>query len=53
MGLRFRRRIRVGRRSWVNVSKSGVSTSRRLGRLTLNSRGHGSFRLGKGWSWRF
>ncbi len=53
MGLSFRRSIRVGRGVRVNLSKSGVSASKRLGRLTLNSRGRGVLRLGKGWTWRF
>ena len=53
MGVFFRKRVRTGRGSWLNVSKSGVSASKRVGRLTLNSRGRGSLRLGKGMSFRF
>jgi hypothetical protein len=53
MGLMFRRRRRIGRNTWLNFSRRGVSASTRLGRLTVNSRGRGSFRIGKGWSWRF
>ncbi len=53
MGLVFRRTIRLGRGSRLNVSKSGLSLSKRLGRLTVNSRGRGAVRLGKGWTWRF
>lgn len=53
MGLVFRRRVRTGRNTWLNLSKSGVSVSRRLGRLTVNSRGVSSLRLGKGLSYRF
>jgi hypothetical protein len=50
MGLIFRKRRRLGPNSWLNLSKSGVSGSTRIGRLTLNSRGGGSVRLGKGLS---
>lgn len=53
MGLIFRRTKRLGRRTTVNLSKSGVSASRRAGRFTIGTRGRGSFRLGKGFSWRF
>ncbi|HEX2904886.1 MAG TPA: DUF4236 domain-containing protein [Jatrophihabitans sp.] len=53
MPFTFRRRVRTGRSSWLNVSKSGVSASKRTGRLTLNSRGGGSFRIAPGLSFRF
>ncbi len=53
MSLNYRRRISTGRNSWWNLSKSGASVSRRAGRLTLNSRGGGSFRIAKGLSFRF
>lgn len=53
MGLIFRKRVRLGRRSWLNLSQSGLSASRRFGRVTANSRGRLSVRLGKGLGWRF
>jgi hypothetical protein len=53
VGLNYRRRIIVGRGSWFNVSKSGVSASRRTGRVTVNSRGRGSVRIAKGLSFRW
>lgn len=53
MGLSFRRSIRVGRGVRLNLSRSGVNASKRLGRLTLNSCWKGVLRLGKGWTWRF
>jgi hypothetical protein len=54
MGLVFYRRKRIGRDTDLNVSKSGASVSRRVGRrLRVNSRGGGSFRLFRGLSWRF
>ena len=52
MGLSFYRRRRTSRRSWVNVSRRGLSTSARLGRLTLNSRGRFNVRLPGGLRWR-
>jgi len=53
MGLVFRKRIKVSDDTAVNVSGRGASVSRRFGRLTLSSRGTGSFRLARGLSWRF
>jgi hypothetical protein len=53
MGLIFRRTKRIGDTD-VSASQRGVSASRRVGRrLRVNSRGGGSFRLGRGLSWRF
>lgn len=52
MGLYFRRRIPLGRRAWLNLSRSGVSASLRLGPLTVNTRGRRTLRLGKGIGWR-
>jgi hypothetical protein len=52
MGITYRRRVRTGRNSWLNVSSRGASTSRRVGRVTLSSRGGVRVRLGKGLSWR-
>lgn len=52
MGLIVRKRIRTGRNSWLNVSRSGVSTSRRAGRVTVNSRGQARVRIAKGISFR-
>lgn len=52
MGLIIRKRVRTGRNSWANVSKSGVSLSRKAGPVTMNSRGQVRLRLGKGMSWR-
>lgn len=52
MGLVFNRRKRLGKNSWVNVSRKGVSASTKIGPLTLNSRGKSSIRLGKGISFK-
>lgn len=53
MGWVFRKRIRTGRSSWLNVSKRGVSASKRIGRATVNSRGRATIRFGRGLSFRF
>lgn len=54
MGLIFRRRVKLGKStsSWLNLSKSGVSASKRVGPVTVNSRGRVTVRLGKGISFR-
>jgi hypothetical protein len=53
MGLIWRKRVKLDEDTSLNVSNSGASVSRRFGRFTLNSRGGGSFRIGRGLSWRF
>jgi hypothetical protein len=53
MGLIYRRRIALSKTAHVNVSKSGVSATKKIGRVSLNTRGRGSIRLGKGLSFRF
>lgn len=52
MGFIFRKRIRTGRNSWLNVSRHGVSASRRVGRVTVNSRGRVTVRIAKGLTFR-
>ncbi len=59
MGWTWRRRVRVGRRgswlarhTWLNLSRSGVSASGRLGPLTVNTRGRRTLRGPFGLSWR-
>ena len=53
MGFQYRKRVPTGRTSWLNVSKTGVSASKKVGRLTLNSRGGGRIRIAPGLSFRF
>ncbi len=48
MGFNYRRRIKTGANSFLNLSKSGASYSRRIGRATFNSRGGGSYRICQG-----
>lgn len=52
MGLYFRKRIPVGKRGAINLSRRGASGTVRLGRLSLNTRGRTTVRLGKGLTWR-
>lgn len=52
MGLIFRKRVRLGRTGHVNLSKSGASVSKRVGRVTANSRGRVSVRILPGLSFR-
>ncbi|MCU1430616.1 MAG: hypothetical protein JWL83_4616 [Actinomycetia bacterium] len=53
MAFNYRRRVKLGRNNWMNVSKGGASLSSRSGCLTLNSRGGGSVRIARGLSYRF
>ena len=39
MGLTFRKRKKIGKNSWLNLSGSGASSSTKIGPVTLNSRG--------------
>lgn len=52
MGLIFNRRKKIGKRTTMNVSKRGVSLSRKMGPLTVSSRGGARVRLGKGLSFK-
>jgi len=52
MGFYFRRRARLGKGTWLNFSKSGISASKRLGPFTFNTRGRTTVRLGKGVGYR-
>ena len=54
MGLIFRKRVRLDDDTALNLSNSGGSVSRRVGkRVTVSSRGRVSVRLGPGLSFRF
>jgi len=53
MGLIIRKRVKLDENTAVNVSKSGVSVSKKLGRVTVNSRGRVTVRIAPGISWRF
>lgn len=51
MGWRVRRSIRVGKGYRINLSKSGISTSTKLGPITVNSRRGTTIRVAKGLSY--
>jgi Protein of unknown function (DUF4236) len=52
MAFRYQKRIKTGKNSWLNLSKSGVSGSAKVGPVTFNSRGRKTIRLGNGLSYR-
>ncbi len=52
MGLSFRKRIKLGNGTYLNLSKSGASISKKVGRTTINSRGNVTVNLGNGMSYR-
>ncbi len=52
MGFTFRKRKKLGKDTWLNLSGSGASASKRVGPLTLNSRGGMSVKLPGGLHFR-
>ncbi|MEJ5920453.1 MULTISPECIES: hypothetical protein [unclassified Corynebacterium] len=52
MGIIFRKKQNIDKDTWLNYSGSGVSGSKRIGPVTLNSRGGYTVRLGKGLTFR-
>lgn len=52
MTIRVQKRVPVSPTTHLNVSKGGVSASKRVGRVTLNSRGRVSVRILPGVSLR-
>lgn len=52
MGFVFRKRIRTGQHTTVNLSGHGASVSARAGRVTVSSRGRVSVRILPGLSLR-
>ena len=48
MGLRIHKRFKLGKKTLVNVSKSGVSLTQKFGKfVTINSRGYVTFSIPK------
>lgn len=39
MGILYRKRRKIGSKSWLNFSTTGASASTKVGPVTLNSRG--------------
>lgn len=52
MGLFFRKSKKVGKGARLNVSNKGVSASKKLGRISVSTRGNVSARIGKGINFR-
>ncbi len=52
MGISYRKRIKVGDGTFLNISKSGVSISQKVGKTTINSRGTITVNLGNGITYR-
>ncbi|MGN6200490.1 DUF4236 domain-containing protein [Humibacter sp.] len=52
MGLYFRKRTSLGRGTTLNVTKTGASVSKRVGRVSFNSRGRLSVRVLPGLTFR-
>jgi Protein of unknown function (DUF4236) len=52
VGFSYRRSFGIGKGTRFNLSTRGVSVSKRVGRVTLNSRGGFAVRLLKGLSYR-
>ena len=52
MGISYRKRIKIGDGTFLNVSKSGISVSQKVGKITINSRGTTTINLGNGVTYR-
>lgn len=52
MGISYRKRIKIGDGTFLNVSKSGISVSKKVGKTTINSRGTTTINLGNGVTYR-
>lgn len=52
MGLFFRKSRKLGKSTRLNISTTGASVSKKIGPLSISSRGNVSFRLGKGLGFR-
>ena len=48
MGINFKKIINLTNNIKANISKKGVSFTGKFGPITLNSKGRGSIKLGKG-----
>lgn len=52
MGISYRKRIKLGDGTFLNLSKSGISVSKKVGKTTINSRGTTTINLGNGVTYR-
>lgn len=52
MGISFRKRVKLAKGFYMNISPSGASLSLNVGPLTLNSRGGATVNFGNGMTYR-
>lgn len=52
MGISYRKRIKIGDDTYLNISKSGISVSKKVGKTTINSKGTTTISLGNGMTYR-
>ena len=52
MGISYRKRIKIGDDTYLNISKSGISVSKKVGKATINSKGMTTINLGNGITYR-
>lgn len=52
MGISYRKRVKIGDGTFLNISKSGVSVSKKVGKVTVNSKGTTTVNLGNGITYR-
>lgn len=52
MGINYYKRIKIGDGTFLNISKSGISVSQKIGRITINSRGTTTVNLENGITYR-
>lgn len=52
MGISYRKRIKIGDDTFLNIGQKGVSVSMKKGKATINSRGTITLNLGGGVTYR-
>ncbi len=52
MGISYHKRVKIDKGTFLNISKSGVSVSKKLGKVTVNSKGNVTVNLGNGLTYR-
>lgn len=52
MGINYRKRIKIGDDTYLNISKSGISVSKKIGKTTINSKGTTTISFGNGITYR-
>ena len=52
VGISYRKRIKLGDGTFLNLSKSGISVSKKVGKTTIKYRGTTTINLGNGVTYR-